>query len=99
MRTKIALAALSAMIMWASACDFSGNDKHEKELFDKIKVGMTKDEVMGILGVPDTTTIGSGPEKNHYYYYFIASKNVMRSELPTVMFDSSNLVKFVTYGD
>lgn len=88
-----------ALITIIYACDFSGNDDRERELFEKIKVGMKREEVIKILGQPDHIQVDSLSNNDYYYYYFTQSKSAMRSELPQVLFDSTNTVKFSTYGE
>ncbi|HRP89867.1 MAG TPA: outer membrane protein assembly factor BamE [Edaphocola sp.] len=90
---------LLLIVLGLVSCDvFSGNSSKEREAFSKIKVGMTKEEVIEILGTPDNT-IPSSSEKDVYYYFFTESKSGLRSEMPYVLFDSTGRVKFSTYGD
>ncbi len=73
------------------ANSLSGNSKEEEELFEQIKVGMHKDDVIKILGEPDSKFIDSTSDKHYHYYYFTKSK-WGRSELPHVSFDSTDRV-------
>lgn len=87
------------LILFSSCADMlSGNSEEEKQLFQQIKVGMTQEEVVQILGKPDSI-VPSSSDKDIYQYYFTKSKSSMRSEMPYVLFDSMNKVKFSTYGD
>lgn len=68
----------------------------EKELFEQIKVGMHSDEVIKILGKPDT--IYGIDDSTSDYYFFTEGKSILRSQLPVVSFDSTDTVTFATYG-
>ena len=78
---------------------FSGNSKYEKDLFQKIKPGMTIKDVKEILGNPDWVEVDSSSNNDTYYYYFTENKSALRSTMPAVLFDSTGVVKFSTYGD
>ena len=95
--TKIIL--ISAVFFTLFSCDsLSGNSKQEKGLFQKIKPGMTIKDVKEILGNPDWVEVDSSSNNEMYYYYFTENKSVMRSDLPTVIFDSSGVVTFSSYN-
>jgi outer membrane protein assembly factor BamE (lipoprotein component of BamABCDE complex) len=79
------------------ACDFSGNDKKEELLFKKIYIGMRPNDVVNILGRPDTVLYFF--DSTYEYLYFTKNKSPMRSELPSVKFDTDNRVRFASYGD
>lgn len=79
------------------ADSLSGNNEEESVLFEKIKVGMRKSEVEMIIGKPDYMNPSS--DRDCYYYYFTKNKSRMRSEMPLVLFDSTGVVKFSTYGE
>ncbi|MES2704147.1 MAG: outer membrane protein assembly factor BamE [Bacteroidota bacterium] len=80
------------------SCDLSGNDPNEQALFEKVKNGMTEQEVIAILGKPDTVMY-SFDSLSHNFSYFAKGKNGMRSTMPVVVFDSTNRVSFATYGN
>lgn len=87
------------LFLCVSSCDiFSGNSQEERELFEKIQPGMNKEAVIEILGEPDAITPSSS-DNDYYYYYFTKNKSGMRSTMPYVLFDSTGLVKFSTYGE
>jgi outer membrane protein assembly factor BamE (lipoprotein component of BamABCDE complex) len=71
----------------------------QKELFSLIKKGMTKDEVIKILGNPANTQIESGNDKTEYFYYSPKANFEFHSDVPAVLFDSTGIVEFSTYGD
>lgn len=60
---------------------------------------MNKEAVIEILGEPDYFEVDSISNNAIYFYYFTRNKSGMRSAMPTVLFDSTGLVKFSTYGD
>jgi hypothetical protein len=81
-----------------SFCNLSGHKKKEKELFLKVKNGMNKNEVIKILGQPDTVSYDI-VDSSFYTLYFFTEDKFGVSTLPQVTFDSTNTVSFVTYGD
>jgi hypothetical protein len=81
------------------SCNFSGESEKERQLFDKIKTGMTKEEVIRLLGKPDTITYSIVDSSESEFLYFSKNKSVLRSTMPTVSFDSTNRVTFATYGE
>jgi hypothetical protein len=87
-----------ALFMLCS-CNFSGDRKDEKLLFDKIKKGMSKHEVIRILGKPDTINYSVVDSSEYEFIYFSKNKSAMRSTMPTVSFDSTNRVSFAAYGE
>jgi len=96
--TKIIL--FTAIFFTLFSCDFlSGNSKKERELFEKIQPGMTVKNVKDVLGKPDWVEVDSSSNNAMYYYYFTENKSVLRSELPYVLFDSTGVVTFSTYGE
>jgi len=95
--TKITL--IFAVVLALFSCDsLSGNSKKERELFEKIKPGMTVKDVKEVLGKPDWVEVDSSSNNVMYYYYFTENKSPMRSDLPTVVFDSSGAVTFSSYN-
>lgn len=78
---------------------FSGNSKKEEELFRQIRVGMQKDDVIRILGKPDTIGQSIVHSSEYWFIYFSQNKSAMRSTMPIVKFDSTNAVTFSTYGN
>lgn len=81
-----------------SGCGISeSTEKKERQLFDQIKKGMHRSEVIKILGEPDDTT--HGINSSGYEYDFFKDNNSMRSDFPTVVFDSTDKVVFASYGD
>lgn len=95
---KISL-LITALIVTFNSCNFSGESKEERQLFDKIKKGMTKEEVIGILGKPDTISYSIVDSSEYEFSYFTKNKSGLRSTMPTVSFDSTNRVEFATYGE
>jgi outer membrane protein assembly factor BamE (lipoprotein component of BamABCDE complex) len=93
------MVAITIFYLCSCADSLSGNSEYEKELFQRIKTGMSQDDVKKILGEPDFSKVDSLSHNHYYNYYFTKNKNVIRSELPYVMFDSTNKVLFSTYGD
>ena len=59
---------------------------------------MTVSEVEQILGKPEGMQIDSLSNNTMYYYYFTKSKSGLRSDLPTVIFDSTKIVKYSSYN-
>jgi hypothetical protein len=90
---------LAILLITLYSCNFSGESKEERQLFDKIKKGMTKDAVIGILGKPDTITYSIVDSSELEFEYFTKNKSGLRSTIPTVGFDSTNRVTFATYGE
>ena len=72
-----------------------GNHECRKKLFNQVKEGMTKEEVIGVLGLPDTVyySIVDSSECDFIYFY---KENQFKSKLPTINFDSGR-VKFAEY--
>ena len=95
---KYFFVAISIALLSCSA--FSSKEaKKQKDLFSKIEIGMKKDDVISILGQPDNIDIDSTDNKTEYFYYSPKSEFEIHSEIPTVVFDSTGIVKFSTYGD
>jgi len=100
MISRFKLSIIILPLFFSSCADaLSGTSEKERQLFQQIKVGMKKEEVEKILGYPDRRDIDSSSNNTLYYYYFTKNKSALRSTLPTVIFDSSGVVKFSTYGD
>lgn len=93
---RIKLSIVFFAILFSSCTD--ENEQAQKLLFDRIKVGMTQDEVINILGKPAYIDIDSGDTKKIRYYYQ-SSDNNLHSSAPSVYFDSTGKVTFSTYGD
>jgi outer membrane protein assembly factor BamE (lipoprotein component of BamABCDE complex) len=93
---KLLLLATIALSSCADA--LSGNSIEEKEKFDRIKRGMSKQTVLRILGDPEYKD-STHEDGQVYYYFFTKNKAPGRSQEPFVLFDSSGKVKFATYGD
>lgn len=89
----------TVLIVTLYSCNFSGESKEERQLFDKIKKGMTKEEVIGILGKPDTVSYSIVDSSEYEFTYFSKNKSGLRSTMPIVGFDSTNRVTFATYGE
>lgn len=99
-KMKFNILILTFLFAITSCADsLSGNSDSERVLFEKIEIGMTKSEVEDILGAPDRSDVDSSSDNSLYFYYFTKNKSGMRSELPTVIFDSTGVVKFATYGE
>ena len=81
-----------------SSCNISGYNEKEKQVFSKIKQGMHKDEVLKILGQPDTISYSIVDSSFYTFYYFTKNK-FGTSTLPQVNFDSTNVVTSTIYGD
>lgn len=65
---------------------------------DRISEGMSKKEVMEILGDPDSKEIVRGSiQYGEVYYFFTNNKRGLRSEMPFVFFDSAGQVKSWNY--
>jgi len=77
----------------------SGESNKERDLFSKVKVGMTTNEVIDLLGKPDDTTYSAVDSSEFCFYFFTKNKSGLRSSLPDVCFDSSKTVKSVDYGE
>jgi outer membrane protein assembly factor BamE (lipoprotein component of BamABCDE complex) len=77
----------------------SGESDRERDLFRKIKVGMTTNEVIEILGKPDDTTYSVVDSSEFCFYFFTKNKSGLRSSFPDVCFDSNNTVNSVDYGE
>lgn len=77
----------------------SGESDNERDLFSKVEVGMTTNEVIEILGKPDDTTYSAVDSSEFCFYFFTKNKSGLRSSLPDVCFDSSKTVKSVEYGE
>lgn len=72
----------------------------EKELFEQIKVGMHRDEVISILGEPDKVKYDNVDSSSYWYKYFTKKKSEFTSTMPYILFDSTaDTVTFATYGD
>jgi outer membrane protein assembly factor BamE (lipoprotein component of BamABCDE complex) len=71
----------------------SCNNKHEyqEDLFKQVKTGMTKDEVIEILGLPDTTYY-SIVDSSEYIYVYFSKDYQLKSDPPTISFDSGKVV-------
>ena len=76
-----------------------GNINKERELFSKVKVGMTTSEVVKILGKPDDTTYSAVDSNEFCFYFFTKNKTGLRSSLPDVCFDKNKIVTSVDYGE
>jgi outer membrane protein assembly factor BamE (lipoprotein component of BamABCDE complex) len=96
MTSRIKLLVLSSSFFIFSCAD--ENETKQKLLFDQIKVGMTHDDVVRVLGKPAYIDIDSNDNKKRYYYYH-SDNNNLQSTSPVVIFDSTGKVKFSTYGD
>jgi outer membrane protein assembly factor BamE (lipoprotein component of BamABCDE complex) len=77
----------------------SGNTNKEREIFSKVKVGMTTSEVVEILGIPDDTTYSIIDSSEFCFYFFTENKSGLRSSLPDVCFDKNKIVTSVDYGE
>lgn len=99
MKAKYFLFLFLLLINLSCADALSGNREKEKELFNKIHVGMSKNEVENILGKADNESVDSSSNNTLYRYYFTKNKSGMRSSYPVVIFDSLGKVKFSSYGD
>ena len=77
----------------------SGDSNGEKELFKRVKIGMTISDVKAILGKPDEITHNSADSTDLCLYFFTKNKSALRPSLPTICFDKSEKVVSVDYGD
>ncbi|MEN9598572.1 MAG: SmpA / OmlA family [Bacteroidota bacterium] len=77
----------------------SGDSRKERELFSKIKVGMSQEDVIKILGTPDDTTYSIVDTTEVCLTFFTRNKSGLRPSFPEVCFDSSRKVKLASYGD
>lgn len=71
-------------------------DENEKKLFDKIRPGMSEEEVVSILGKPDSRSysiVDSG------YTLSFFSRGKLWSTMPSVHFDSKGFVLWATYSE
>ena len=94
---NICSAFLMLILICSLSCTNSDKDLEQRALFKQIKAGMKKDDVIKILGRPDTiySSIVDSSEKEFIYF----SKNKqMKSNLPTVSFDSNKVVS-ADYGN
>lgn len=77
----------------------SGDSYKERKLFSKIKVGMTSNEVIKVLGIPDDTTYSVVDSSEFCFYFFTKNKSGMRSSLPVICFNKNKKVEIVSYGE
>lgn len=71
-------------------------NEEEKKLFDKIKPGMSEEEVVSILGKPDSRSysiVDSG------YTLSFFSEGKLWSTMPNVHFDSTGLALWAIYSE
>jgi outer membrane protein assembly factor BamE (lipoprotein component of BamABCDE complex) len=66
----------------------------QKEVFDKVELGMTQQEVKEILGEPDKIKLSVHSEPCYYYYI---RKSVLASDMGFVKFDTTGKVSFSLY--
>lgn len=84
---------LLVIITVLGAC--SSNVRLKKEVFDKVEIGMTKDDVNAILGEPyDKRGMISGDS----LYKFVKEKDLFTLKFADVHFDKSGRVSFLSYG-
>jgi len=88
---------ISVIFFCLTSC--SGNTSKERELFGKVKIGMTVSEVVKILGTPDDTTYSVVDSSEFCFYFFTKNKSGLRSSLPDVCFDKNKIVTSVDYGE
>jgi outer membrane protein assembly factor BamE (lipoprotein component of BamABCDE complex) len=96
MNSSCKLLGIACFIIFLSCSNSNGKIKKQ---FNQIKVGMTKEEVIQILGVPAHFQTDSNDNKKIYYYYSNGMDTDLSSSLPTVIFDSLERVQSVRLGD
>ncbi len=66
MNFKIAAAIFAALLLgaWLAGCNAAGSGQ-----FNRIQIGMTKDQVITLLGAPDHI-VTAGDEENLIYYLY-----------------------------
>ncbi len=69
----------------------SSRREYQKNLFNQVKNGMTKDDVIEILGLPDTIYYGIVDSSEYEFIYF-SRDNQLKSDPPTISFDSNKVV-------
>ena len=91
----IKLLLILLALMSICSCDsMSGNNHIERELMDRIGKGMSKKEVIEILGNPDyTEVIRDSIKYGEAFYFFTKNKSGLRTEMPFVYFDSTGHVR------
>lgn len=72
---------------------FDGYSKKEAMLMDQVKTGMDTNQVIGILGLPDSKNYSA--DSTLQYEYFTSNK--AWSTLPLVQFDSVGKVNCCSY--
>jgi len=71
-----------------SSCQ--SNNIINKEMFDSIEYGMSKDEVKNILGEPADVRAAVGIDSNYFYY---REKGVFSTRYSIIEFDKSERVR------
>ena len=77
------------------SCSLENNKKDH--LFEKIKPGMYKNQVIQILGTPDT--IGRSVVDSSFDYYYYYAKNLVVRGSKIVSFDTAGRVLFTSIDD
>jgi len=91
------LTATIPLLFFSCTDGLTGYDEKEKALLDRIKPGMTKNEVIEILGQPDNVGHSSVDSLDYEFIYFSKNKIGWSTE-PTVSFHADT-VESATYGD
>mgnify|MGYP003576760890 CR=1 FL=1 len=102
MKTTIKLVVLFLVLVLAYLIfDYSEGKKDEKRraLFSKVQKGMSKTDVIDILGKPYTVLYGIDSSGFYFEYFTKEYEGIGKSGTPTVVFDSSGKVSFTSFGD
>jgi len=76
----------------------SSKDEKRDALFNKIKLGMTKEQVIKIVGEPDA--IGKSAVDSEFVYYYFYTKNLFgKRGSRSVSFDTNGRVELVLHDE
>lgn len=75
-------------------CSCSSRVRIKKELFDKVDIGMTRDEVKAILGEPYDKRVSVAGDSA---FIFVREKGLFVLKFADVYFDRSGRVRFLSY--
>ena len=88
------------VIVGFSSCDISEKKaKQNYENLKKVKIGMTMDTVVKIMGDPDTIIIDPYKSQDRYYRYLYQSEFGMSDNFYVFFSKEDSLVFSINYGD
>ena len=77
----------------------SGFISEEEKLIQEVRKGMTKLQVVKLMGSPDTIIYGSVNRSAPVYIYYYYDKYYLSKNYVSVIFDSTGFVKYTSNSD